>query len=60
MQIVNPPKQHKIAFLPLRSVDIHVEITESVALIMMTQEYINPTDPEYCFQEEHAANPQDF
>ena len=55
MQIVNSHNDNKPQFLPLRDVRIHVEIKESIALIKLTQEYLNPCEKDDC--DEHMPDP---
>lgn len=35
-------------FLPLRELSLDVEIVDSIAVIKMTQEYVNPCEPQKC------------
>ena len=41
-------QESKNSFLPLKELNVDVEIQDSIALITMVQEYINPCKPSQC------------
>jgi hypothetical protein len=45
---IKDKNKDKEVFLPLRNMDVSVEVTDGIAIIQLIQQYLNPTDPIYC------------